>query len=411
MLEEVLKLEPKAYIQDREVDPDDRRLSGPRYAVVVDKGFQAPFILGEGDTPEVACQKAVEDYVRYEPRKPTYEELETTLQTREHIDLIRTFLREMAVELLLRGESHDRSKLDRAEVDVFTEYTPRLKGMTYGSDEYNQCLKEMAPALKHHYMHNRHHPELFSQEEWKDIVGFEGHYEVSSHGNVRSIDRVVSRSGPQGDTFKKGQILNQYVTPKGYRRVQLRLEGNAQNYMVHRLVAEAFIPNPGGRPQVNHKDGMKGNNSVPNLEWATASENLQHAYEEQLRDGALKYVVTCEELGITTLGTEQMEGELKRRGYEKARASGIWSAMHREGKHLDLTFTGTCYEHWMNSPVRYMDLLDIIEMFVDWLAATKRHNDGDIYRSIQINRKRFGLPDELAQIFINTARRFERSHG
>lgn len=162
-LEELLKLEPKAFLQDREVDPDDRRLSGPRYAAVVDKGFQAPFILGEGDTSEEACQKAVENYVRYEPRKPSYEELETTLQTREHIDLIRTFLREMAVELLLRGESHDRSKFDRAEVDMFTEYTGRLKGMTYGSDEYKQCLAEMAPALEHHYKHNRHHPEFFEK--------------------------------------------------------------------------------------------------------------------------------------------------------------------------------------------------------------------------------------------------------
>lgn len=163
MLEELLKLEPKAFLQDREVDPDDRRLSGPRYAAVVDKGFQAVFILGEGGTPEEACQKAVANYVRYEPRKPSYEELETTMQTREHIDLIRLFLREFAVELLKRGETHDRSKLDRAEVDMFTEYTGRLKGMTYGSDEYKQCLKEMGPALDHHYLHNRHHPEHFEK--------------------------------------------------------------------------------------------------------------------------------------------------------------------------------------------------------------------------------------------------------
>lgn len=163
MLDAVLALEPKAYLQDRQVTPDDRRLSGPRYAVVVDKGFQAPFILGEGDEPEDAMKAAVANYVSYEPRKPSYEELETVVQTREHIDLIRLFLREMAVELLKRGETHDRSKLDRAEVDTFTLYTHRLKGMTYNSDEYKQCLAEMAPALKHHYGHNRHHPEHYEK--------------------------------------------------------------------------------------------------------------------------------------------------------------------------------------------------------------------------------------------------------
>lgn len=163
MLDAILALEPKAVIQDRQETPDDRRLSGPRYAVVVDRGFQAVFILGEGDTPEAAVEAAVTNYKTYEPRKPSYEELETSIQTREHIDLIRLFLREFAVELLKRGETHDRSKLHRAEVDVFTEYTGRLKGMTYGSEEYMQCLEDMKPALDHHYAHNRHHPELFER--------------------------------------------------------------------------------------------------------------------------------------------------------------------------------------------------------------------------------------------------------
>ncbi len=150
------------YLRDRQENPDVRYLNGFRYAVEVDKGFQAPRVLGEGSTPEAAWEDA-RQYQSPEPRKPSYEELETTTQTREHIDQVRKFLREMAVELLLRGETHDRSKLDRDEVDMFTEYTGRLKGMTYGSDEYKQCLKEMGPALTHHYMHNRHHPEHYTQ--------------------------------------------------------------------------------------------------------------------------------------------------------------------------------------------------------------------------------------------------------
>jgi hypothetical protein len=159
----ILKHEPKARITDRTAEYDPRRPRGPQFAVVVDKGFQAPFILGEGDTEVEAVADALAGWNPTEPHTPSYEELDTLLQTREHIDLIRLFLREFAVELLKRGETHDRSKLVPPEVDTFTKYTARLKGMTYGSEEYTQCLKDMAPALKHHYAHNRHHPEFYPQ--------------------------------------------------------------------------------------------------------------------------------------------------------------------------------------------------------------------------------------------------------
>lgn len=154
-----------AILQDRTITPDVRFPNGPRYAVVEEMGFQAPRILGEGETSEEAWRNAKDNYNPPEPRRPSYEELETTTQTRDHIDLVRILLREFAVELLLRGETHDRSKLDRAEVDTFTKYTGRLKEMTYGTDEYKQCLEEMGKdggPLRHHYDHNRHHPEHFA---------------------------------------------------------------------------------------------------------------------------------------------------------------------------------------------------------------------------------------------------------
>ena len=97
---------------------------------------------------------------RYEE---TREELEANLQTYEHIDVIRRMLRLFATELLVRGETHDRSKLVAPESSMFAAFTPRLKGMTFGSDEYKQCLKGMGPALRHHYDHNRHHPEHFKE--------------------------------------------------------------------------------------------------------------------------------------------------------------------------------------------------------------------------------------------------------
>lgn len=81
--------------------------------------------------------------------------------TREHIATVAGFLMHMASELLKRAQVHDASKLEPPEVETFAIYTAKLKGSTYGSDEYKQFLKEMKPALDHHYDHNSHHPEHY----------------------------------------------------------------------------------------------------------------------------------------------------------------------------------------------------------------------------------------------------------
>jgi hypothetical protein len=91
----------------------------------------------------------------------TQQELATNAETQQHIDKVRKYLRVVAVELLKRGENHDRSKLEDEERATFSRYTDRLKGLTYGSPEYSQCRQEMAGALTHHYAKNRHHPEHF----------------------------------------------------------------------------------------------------------------------------------------------------------------------------------------------------------------------------------------------------------
>ena len=113
-------------------------------------------------------------------------------------------------------------------------------------------------------------------EEWKDIAGWEGLYAVSSHGQVKSYDRLVTESN--GKTrIHKGRLVTLKKTGC-YHGVSLFLYGLGHRYYAHRLVAEAFIPNPGGRKEVNHKDGNKFNNCVLNLEWATRSENAKHAH-------------------------------------------------------------------------------------------------------------------------------------
>jgi hypothetical protein len=111
-------------------------------------------------------------------------------------------------------------------------------------------------------------------EIWKDIVGYEGLYQVSDMGRVRSLDRIVNGNG--GSQLKKGKTLKQDVNMNGYSLVRLCKYGVAIGVSVHRLVALAFLPNDNTSLQVNHKDEVKANNNLDNLEWCTASYNTNY---------------------------------------------------------------------------------------------------------------------------------------
>ena len=327
---------------------------------------------------------------------------DSSKETLEHIQVVRNGIGRAVSELMHRAEIHDVTKMGENEKPIFDEFTGKLKGSTYGSDEYKGFLKAMEPALKHHYASHRHHPEHgFTDEIWKDICGFEDSHEVSNFGRIRSKDRYVSRNNT--DLLKKGQFITLNVTPKGYLRFQITSHGKRNNLLVHRAVAESFIgPPPQEDYQINHKDGDKKNNHISNLEWVTQSENMNHAYENDLKQSCPKYLVECEELNLCTIGMDEMAKRASKAIGKTVRPSGIWRVAHNGGSHCGLSFTASLLkEH--NSDLKHMDFIDILEMMIDWYSATKRHDDGDIYKSIELNQKRFKYSDDVKASMVRTA--------
>lgn len=111
------------------------------------------------------------------------------------------------------------------------------------------------------------------EEVWKDVVGFEGLYKISNNGKIISL-RYHNRFGIN---FELTQFNN-----KGYYRVVLTKNKKSHTYKVHRLVAQAFIPNPNKLPEVNHINGIKNDNRVNNLEWCSHQNNIKHAIKTGL---------------------------------------------------------------------------------------------------------------------------------
>lgn len=155
------------------------------------------------------------------------------------------------------------------------------------------------------------------QEIWRPVVGYENIYEVSSLGRVKSLGRYVKRKG-DSVCWRSERILKQYTNRTGYLNVVLK-HGKQKHYQVHRLVAEAFIPNPYNLPEVNHKDETPTNNVLSNLEWISRIDNIRYgtgikrSAASRLNHKSFSKQVICVETGVIY---ESMS--------EAQRQTGLW---------------------------------------------------------------------------------------
>lgn len=177
-------------------------------------------------------------------------------------------------------------------------------------------------------------------EIWRDIKGFEGYYQISNIGNVKSLNRFITcmNNGTECKRFISEKILKQHIDCDGYCRINLIKDGCEKGFGVHRLVAEAFILNPENKPTVNHIDGNKQNNHVDNLEWATYQEQNDHAVRIGLRSAEtmrpayeksiakLKRSVICVETG------EIFESQIEAERQLGLCSTAVWHSVHT-GKH------------------------------------------------------------------------------
>lgn len=170
------------------------------------------------------------------------------------------------------------------------------------------------------------------QEIWKNVVGYEGIYEVSNLGNVRSLDRTVPSKYIDVTANIKGKQLKPIKNKYGYLRVNLCNDSGRKSKFVHRLVAMAFIENPNNFPQINHKDENKLNNSVENLEWCSAKYNCNYGSHNLLCSLHNRNKKGKPVIGINTKGeiiTFPSMREAERNGFN---ARGVWACCNGRQK-------------------------------------------------------------------------------
>ena len=132
------------------------------------------------------------------------------------------------------------------------------------------------------------------EEIWKDIKEYEGLYQVSNLGRIKSLDRII-KSGISNSGYIKinGKILKKKLGKNGYLSIQLWKEGKGKWFMVHRLIAIAFIPNPQNKPYIDHINTIRNDNRIENLRWATREENDHNPITLKNRIGKCGIKIKC----------------------------------------------------------------------------------------------------------------------
>ena len=153
---------------------------------------------------------------------------------------------------------------------------------------------------------------MTESEIWKDVVGYDGRYQVSDKGNVRSVARKDSIGRKCG-----GRMLKPTYDKDGYLRVNLCKNGKQKTRFIHRLVAGAFIPNPNGYSEINHRDENKVNNYANNLEWCTREHNVNHGTLIERSAQARSKKVKATNIETNEVITFNSTVEAGRKGYDQ----------------------------------------------------------------------------------------------
>lgn len=155
-------------------------------------------------------------------------------------------------------------------------------------------VEQFTITLRNHTTEQVQGTRLREHEEWRPINGYEGWYEVSNCGRVRSLDRTIAYKDGHVHEYK-GRLLKSGTDRDGYLLVSLHKNGKVKAGKVHRLVAQAFIPNPDKLPQVNHKNENKQDNRVSNLEWCSAKYNINYG-SGKWRKAESRHVPVCQRM-------------------------------------------------------------------------------------------------------------------